>query len=313
MAELTDEARVKAGKSQMFQYLNNQYIGWHVMAVESIRKIVLEADRFYADILAKEKLQDVCSEENVHKELRTGWFYEAVSHAEQAIEDLFSLLKKAQNVDYFARDVVIYNATEIKRYIWDFKTDDLAYILKQFHLPYFDIENDTAWENKECFQVYRTAVLLIQDHVKKLVRFHRHYYQDYCQYKHGMAVSLRKASASKNPLEGALWTYDSNSIEKKMAQTGEPPALIMELFPETQPYVRSLHDEKNLLHASIHSVNLDEILDITKKAVVLLNTLRINLMSISERVDDAEFDEYAFPYEGEQLLTVLNIGFPRDT
>lgn len=311
MAELTDEARIQAGKSQMLQYLNNQYIGWHVMAIESIRKIVLNADSFYTDILEKKELTNVCTEENINKELRNGWMYEAVSHAEQAIEDLFSLLKKAQRIDYFARDVVQYNATEIKKYIWDFHIDDLKYITEQFHVPYFDIEEDMEWENKECFEAYKTALLLMKEYLKELVRFHRHYYQDYCQYKHGLAVSLRRPVEGINPLDGALWTFDTSTVEKKWKREGVAPSIIMDLTPETQPYVRSLHDEKNLLHYSIHPVNLEEILAATKKAVVLLNVLRINLMSISETAEDCEIAEYAFPCEKDDLLTVVTIGFPR--
>lgn len=47
------------------------------MAVESIGKIVLNADSFYTDILEKKELADVCTEENVNKELHNGWMYEA--------------------------------------------------------------------------------------------------------------------------------------------------------------------------------------------------------------------------------------------
>ena len=46
------------------------------MAVESIGKIVLNADSFYTDILEKKELADVCTEENVNKELHNGWMYE---------------------------------------------------------------------------------------------------------------------------------------------------------------------------------------------------------------------------------------------
>ena len=76
--------------------------------------------------------------------------------------------------------------------------------------------------------------------------------------------------------------------------------------------MRSLHDEMNLLHYSIHSVTLEEILKATKKAVILLNALRINLMSISEMTEDCEIAEYVFPCERDNLLTVVSIGFPQE-
>ena len=94
MAELTNEARIKAGKLQMYLYLNNQYIGWHMIAVASIRKLLMESDNFYKDILEDPELVNACTQDNIHRELKNGWLYEAVSHAEQAIEDLFSLLSQ---------------------------------------------------------------------------------------------------------------------------------------------------------------------------------------------------------------------------
>ena len=111
---LTDEARYKAGKSQMGTFLSNQYLMWRIVSAKSIRKIILTADEFYTDILPEEITQD---EDVVNNKIRNGWLYEAMAQSEQAIEDLFSLLK---------------NSTDIK-----------------------------------------------------------HYYLDYCQYKHGMAVALK--------------------------------------------------------------------------------------------------------------------------
>lgn len=148
--------------------------------------------------------------------------------------------------------------------------------------------------------------------MKDLVKFHRHYYQDYCQYKHGLAVSLRNANAGDEPLKGALYTYDSTVIDKKIKQIGGPPCMVLELFPETQPYVRSLHDEKNLLYATIHPVDVDEVLEIAKKSFVLLNTLRINLMRISEYTDETKIEEFAFPCKDGDLCRIMNMGFPRE-
>lgn len=46
---LTDEARYKAGKSQMGTFLSNQYLMWRIVSAKSIRKIILTADEFYTD------------------------------------------------------------------------------------------------------------------------------------------------------------------------------------------------------------------------------------------------------------------------
>ena len=64
---LTDEARYKAGKSQMGTFLSNQYLMWRIVSVKSIRKIILTADEFYTDILPEEITQD---EDVVNNEIR---------------------------------------------------------------------------------------------------------------------------------------------------------------------------------------------------------------------------------------------------
>ena len=39
----------------------------------------------------------------VHGQIRNGWFYEAISQAEQAIEDLFSTMMNLENLSYFEK------------------------------------------------------------------------------------------------------------------------------------------------------------------------------------------------------------------
>ena len=126
---LTDEARYKAGKSQMGTFLSNQYLMWRIVSAKSIRKIILTADEFYTDILPEEITQD---EDVVNNKIRNGWLYEAMAQSEQAIEDLFSLLKNSTDIAYFAKNVVNYRATEVKNYIQNFKYDDIEYFMEQF-------------------------------------------------------------------------------------------------------------------------------------------------------------------------------------
>ena len=44
-----------------------------------------------------------------------------MAQSEQAIEDLFSLLKNSTDIAYFAKNVVNYRATEDKNYILNIK------------------------------------------------------------------------------------------------------------------------------------------------------------------------------------------------
>ena len=44
MKKLTE--KFEAGKAQMYQYLDSQYLAWHIVAVESIKKLILNLDDF---------------------------------------------------------------------------------------------------------------------------------------------------------------------------------------------------------------------------------------------------------------------------
>lgn len=98
-APFGNEERYRAGKAQMKMFNANQYLYWRVAVVKSIRKIMLNLEDFYRD-LEDELLFDVDADlavderpDIVNNQIRNGWMFEAVSQAEQAIEDLFSLLK----------------------------------------------------------------------------------------------------------------------------------------------------------------------------------------------------------------------------
>lgn len=314
-----EEERYQAGKAQMEIFRSNQYLFWRVVAVKSIRKILFHANEFYDDLKEdindniSESLQDEEMPDFVNGQIRNGWFFEAVSQAEQAIEDLFSLLMNSKDIAYFAKNVVNYNAVKVKNYIWGFQTDNIEYIMGEFKLPYFPL--DEPWENQEVFDYYKESVLLIKKYLFDLTSFHKNYYLDYCQYKHGMSIALcpygrqhTKSMGECNSSEGCLMTFDSYSVGKRHQVSGELPLLGMNLTSEIQPYVSRLHEEGNLLHYSLHVVNIDDIVRITEEAFTLLNILWVNLMKRCEMTDNDSIQEWAFPLKDYKHY--INIGFP---
>ena len=82
----------------MYQYLDSQYLAWHIVAVESIKKLILNLDDFYSDITGENQPLSIVEHEQIKNEVRIGWIFEALSHAEQAIEDLFSFLMLSKNI-----------------------------------------------------------------------------------------------------------------------------------------------------------------------------------------------------------------------
>lgn len=301
-----DRERYLSGKAQMKMFGANQYPYWRVVAVKSIRKILLDADSFYSNLEDEIYFNKSGEGETnnqidiVNNEIKNGWMFEAISQAEQAIEDLFSLLKNSNDIAYFAKNVVNYNATEVKKYIWNFQADKLEYIMQEFKLPYCLL--DEPWEDQDTFELYKESILRMQQWLQELITFHKKYYLDYCQYKHGMSVALcpfgqqhMKSEEKRNPHEGVLITFDSYTVEKRHKVSGGLPQIAMYVDPKILPYIRHLHSEGNLLHYSMHVVSIDEIVSITEKAFALLNIVWVNLLKRCEITDEDKVNKYAFP------------------
>lgn len=306
---ITRDERHEAGKAQMISYIESQYIGWHYVAIESIKKIILNSDEFYSDFNESQPNSDLFTSKMVNVEIYNAWLYEALSHAEQAIEDLFSIMKKAQNPDWFARDVVVYNATEIKKYIWDFiYHNDCAYVCKQFQLP--DLKK-SSWKDESEHEKYKNSVNTVVEYIIELAEFHQSYYFDYCQYKHGLAVMLRDGGKNnKDPLNGVLKSYDSRSIEDGYKGMKNIPAIAMKVYPETAKCISELEREGNFLHYTPKQADIDNFLDITGKAYSLLYVFRKNLMYSCENEDDKRMRKYAFP--SGDIKTFYTITVPKE-
>lgn len=316
---MTNEARLEASKTQIHTYVGCQYSEWRIVAVRSIQKILLNLDEFYSDL---GPFLETNNEERdiIHYQIRNGWFYEAVSQAEQAIEDLFSTLMNLEDLAYFAKHVIQYRASEVKKYIWDFKSDDLRYLCEQFKMPYFPL--DEPWEKEEVHDMYKDAILRTQEYLAELKEFHKKYYTDYCQYKHGLSVALtqmgrpllkndieRYNSIMKHPQENFLQTFHQGTITEYEARNRQLPAVGTLLDGEISKHVGELHAEGNLLFFTMHGVDLNEIVRVTERACILLNTLWKTVLWKCEEKETDEFHRVAFPLES--VNRILEIGFPR--
>ena len=320
---MTDEERKIASIDQIYTYAGSQYTKWHLAVVKSVKKILLNLDDFYGTITPE--LGDA-EFDIVNVQIRNGWFYEAVAHAEQAIEDLFATIMSLKDLSFFTKDVLFYNASNAKRYIWDFDADNIEYLCDQFGYPYFNLDDE--WENKEVFERYKTGVLLTQKYVKELRAFHKKYYDDYCQYKHGLSVGLiplgnmkkkgnitgngsnAEKQEKKNPLEGALFTFHNGTMADYERRTGEFPNPLIMLKPGMQHHLRELHDEGNLLYYSAHHVDMEEVEAVTSHACILLNSTWQTILNFCEN-ENAEFQEVAFP-KSDDLDKCYVIGFPKE-
>lgn len=142
---MTEQERLVASVDQIKTFHFSQFIRWHLTAVKSIRKILLNLDDFYGDLLP-ELEYDNEEADIVHSQIRNGWFYDAVAHAEQAIEDLFSVMMSFKELATFTKDVLFYRAGDAVRYIREFNAEDLKYLSEEMGFSYCPIdENDPEY------------------------------------------------------------------------------------------------------------------------------------------------------------------------
>lgn len=284
--------------------------------MKSIQKILINIDDFHYGI-DSDDIQDA-DRDYVHLEIKNGWLYEAVSHAEQVIEDLFSVLMTSKDIDTFAKDVIQYSVGKVKN-IYGILMTRIWNMLHRNFVCLFSM--DEEWGNAEAFSHYKESLLLIQQYTKELKAFHIKYYRDYCRYKHGLSVGLtpmqnplmkedteRVEAMKSNPGEEALYTFHSEPVDEYEKKNRELPAMTIFLKPGIQPHVRALHDEKNLLYSTLHVVNIMEVVKITEKASILLDIVFRNILN---KCSEKEyFSEIALPVERMEECVI--IGFPTE-
>lgn len=308
---MNEKERIQAGKHQLRYFLANQYPMWRVAIVKTIRRILENPNDFYEPIFDEiRRSEDEDSTTTINCEIRNGLFFEALSQSVQAIEDLFSLMRNCGDVAFFAKHVITYQAGQVTQYIRKFNTSDTEYMLKQYRVPYFDLE--TPWENEEVFLSYKEAVALIKEYMDVLIAHHEKYYLHYCQYKHGLSVALRPfgtglPSGRGDPFEGAVMTFDNKNFSRRYK---EKMGLFMipDFHPAIAPHITELHNEDNLLRAEQRVVNIQEFVEATEKAYTLLSVLHRNMDYFCTVDDNAPIHEYALPTKDYKRLLI--IGFP---
>ena len=226
----------------------------------------------------------------------------ADDNTEYADRGLFSMLMRLGEMEYFARNGIRYSAAKVKKYFRDFDIDNLEYSCSQFDMPYFPL--DEPWEKGEVFEDYKDGVQLTQVYLKELQSFHQKYYQDYCQYKHGLAVAL-------TPMQNPLMKDETDRCEKRMQHPMEGG---LQIFHQgtigRYEEINQLYDEGNLLFSTMHVVGIETVTKVTEHACILLDTLWKTIIWRCEEKDEDEFHRIAFPTE--KMNQVHLIGFSKE-
>lgn len=261
----------QAGIDQMNEFANSQFWWWRLISVLSIRDKLLEHKSLtfkYADYLPNMNKEEhsIAAEAVKH-----GLLYSAISEAIQSIEDVFSLIKNMKKIKHlkdFTRNVVVYNASGIKKYIKSFNCSDTKYILGEMKISFLDEDTyKLFYNNKE----FNSSINILKQSLVTMKEFHNKYYTDYCQYKHGMAVKLNMYHRYNTTYDdnkntcGCLITYHNKSVNNK--------SIIFTCTPSVGENVSELYKSNNLLQQTIHYAEIDDIINVTQKSCMLLSCI----------------------------------------
>ena len=178
--------RVKVTQDQVQRFFASYYSNWRLHQILTLEKLYKEKFDFYQDIIEITKQpDDPDGSATIAQEISHGLFFEAISHSIQYIEDLFAIVKAGENIDYFIKGIITYDAGKISNFIK--QKLNREQLCKAFHFPYYTEDFPDAVTN----EVYKSAIERLYTLITEFKQFHKDYQFFYTQYKHGLTVALR--------------------------------------------------------------------------------------------------------------------------
>ena len=314
---MNDAERLKASKQQILNYLSTQYPKWRLTSILSIQKILNNIDNFYSDIVDLVKQpDDESGKHTIRREIVLGLTLQAISEVIQYIEELFSMLKCAQDLPWFIRNLITYKASKVTNFIRTFEIE-VQNICKHFLVPYIPSKLD--WVNEDSFNDYISSLELFSSYLTNILTFYKKFEFLNNQYKHGLNIIFRLYDLQNISIEPEysdvndgvpifIWdNLETKKVFNEPHRFSGSAALFMN--DDIQPHSSALHKEDNLLRFTIptENVRIQDIVDISKKINILYNCLRHNLIEVC-KMDNAKELTCAFPTGN--INEMRGIGFP---
>ncbi|MBL7932482.1 MAG: hypothetical protein JNL60_11295 [Bacteroidia bacterium] len=253
--KMTKEERTRASVDLSIQYLASYYSDWRLVKVLSNKKLLDERYEFFMPLM-KELVQDGDADgsSTIAQEIKNGIHFDSISHCVQYVEDLFALIRAAQNKDYFVRNIVTYKAGEITNFIKGFRiTPNSAG--KIYHIP-DNLDGFTEEHTSQLTKGKETLARLTAE----IVEFYKKYEFLYNQYKHGLSVALRPfgniftpeqiAEDKNGNLNPYLVVYDNlnlNAASSKGTMNLQHGVHMPGFTDNVRPFIKDLSEENNYL------------------------------------------------------------------
>ncbi|MEZ5016438.1 MAG: hypothetical protein R2800_05245 [Flavipsychrobacter sp.] len=291
---MNNQQRHKASVQQTIYYLNTYYSDWRLTKLLSLEKMLNERYTFFNDIKHNVKQHD---DENgdatIAQEIKNGIYFDAIATCIQYVEDLFALLNASQKPDYFIKEILTYNPSDISKFI------DKLIITKErlgelFHYP-TEFGNNTT---KETITEINKSTKILEQLILDSLDFYKKHKFKYNKYKHGLSVALRPLGKKiiaenvekdkNNNHKPYLLAFDSYNLEKAKKRGGFSGKLVMIPFltDEIRPFAQDLEKEDNLLRSvPIEEINDMDFFQFTELGYKVSTCLKIFIHNYTYHID----------------------------
>ena len=281
---------------QMITFFSGYDFTWRLTKILSIKFLMANREMLKENLNAYYKDSYNCDDQYIYNPVTNGLMFSAVSELLMQFEDFFALLKFIRSDVFFIRNITRYHASnvnEVAERLIELADNE---ILAAFMIPDENYvkkisSRQTKKVRERSLKLYKDGTKTLIENVKQTTEQFQKYRFFYNQYKHGLTVALRPYSGSlteegiqerKEGMESFIISYDNDTFEQmeKMGRLKDGlPMMLPNLTPLIQPHLTELMQEKNLLRYHAKTVNLNDIIEVSK------NVCMLNMILINNRLD----------------------------
>lgn len=281
--------RRAANDSQLGVFFAGYEYTWRLTKLLLLKALLEDRSKLNPILKAYYGTDDFSNDAYVYGPVTNGLIFSGLSELLMYCEDLFALLKFIREPEYFVRSIVSYSAGTVTNLAKKLETAQPALILKAFmiperqHLEAILAAGPTPSEQAASIlslhdQDSETICAFVKDVTSAFKRFEFYYNQ----YKHGLTVAIKPFGGPLNStaiatrkahLRGLPVSYDNDTIGAAFGKgkLSGGAVVIPGLCKETQPHLKELMEERNLLRYHMRDeISIDELIGLGNRVAVLL-------------------------------------------
>jgi hypothetical protein len=217
----------------------------------------------------------------------------AVNETALHCEDLFALLRFAGDRELFVQRMMSYGAGHVTNFGTSLAKKTAADIRKLYFVPSPQLLSDglaSAEDPRAALATAEEAVLQLVAMTHGVVDWYETYSQFHLQYKHGLTIAFRPfgrvtqeaIEGRKANVSGPVIALSNEPLSEVAKRPNDQKAMIIMITPNSQPHLKDMANERNLLHYRLagSEIDLEELVAASWTIVRLLQILIHNRVAL---------------------------------